>query len=57
MNLASTEFRRGWRKVFDRFGTYQPILYVAAVLFVLGASALLTLGRYPAFAPRDQAGA
>jgi predicted MFS family arabinose efflux permease len=44
-------------RVFDRFGTYQPILYVAAVLFVLGASALLTLGRYPAFAPRNQAGA
>lgn len=44
-------------RVFDRFGTYRPILFVAAVLFVLGASALLTLGRYPAFAPRDQAGA
>jgi len=44
-------------KVFDRCGTYQPILYVAAVLFVLGASALLTLGRYPVFEPRSQVGA
>jgi len=44
-------------KVFDRFGTYQPILYVAAVPFVLGASALLTLGRYPVFEPRSQVGA
>ncbi len=29
-------------KVFDVTGSYQPILYVAAVLFVLGAVALLT---------------
>ena len=36
-------------KVFDVTGSYQPILYVAAVLFVLGAVALLTLGRYPTF--------
>jgi predicted MFS family arabinose efflux permease len=36
-------------KVFDVTGSYQPILYVAAVLFVLGAVALLTLGRYPQF--------
>jgi predicted MFS family arabinose efflux permease len=36
-------------KVFDVTGSYQPILYVAAVLFVLGAVALLTLGRYPKF--------
>jgi len=34
-------------KVFDVTGSYQPILYVAAALFVLGAVALLTLGRYP----------
>ena len=38
-------------KVFDVTGSYQPILYVAAVLFVLGAVALLTLGRYPKFEP------
>ena len=37
-------------KVFDVTGSYQPILYVAAVLFVLGACVLLTLGRYPTFA-------
>ena len=36
-------------KVFDVTGSYQPILYLAAVLFVLGAAALLTLGRYPRF--------
>jgi predicted MFS family arabinose efflux permease len=36
-------------KVFDVTGSYQPILYVAAVLFVLGAVALLSLGRYPKF--------
>jgi predicted MFS family arabinose efflux permease len=36
-------------KVFDVTGSYKPILYVAAVLFVVGAVALLTLGRYPRF--------
>jgi MFS family permease len=36
-------------KVFDVTGSYRPILYVAAGLFVLGAAALLTLGRYPTF--------
>ena len=36
-------------KVFDVTGSYRPILYVAAVLFVVGAVALLTLGRYPRF--------
>jgi MFS family permease len=34
-------------KVFDTTGSYKPILYVAAVLFVLGALALLSMGRYP----------
>jgi MFS family permease len=37
-------------KVFDLTGSYQPILHVAAVLFVCGAVALLMLGRYPVFA-------
>jgi MFS family permease len=36
-------------KVFDVTGSYQPILYVAAVLFIVGAVSLLTLGRYPRF--------
>jgi MFS family permease len=36
-------------KVFDVTGSYQPILYVAAVLFVAGAVSLLSLGRYPRF--------
>jgi predicted MFS family arabinose efflux permease len=34
-------------RVYDVYGTYQPILYAAAVLFVIGALLLLTLGRYP----------
>jgi OFA family oxalate/formate antiporter-like MFS transporter len=34
-------------RVFDQLGTYRPILYTAAVLFVAGAVLLLTLGRYP----------
>jgi MFS transporter, OFA family, oxalate/formate antiporter len=38
-------------KVFDLYGTYRPILYVAAALFVFGAVALLSLGRYPRFEP------
>jgi predicted MFS family arabinose efflux permease len=42
-------------KVFDVTGSYRPILYVAAVLFVAGALALLTLGRYPRFAATTQA--
>ncbi len=36
-------------KVFDVTGSDQPILYFAAGLFVVGAVALLTLGRYPNF--------
>jgi predicted MFS family arabinose efflux permease len=36
-------------RVHDLHGTYQPILYAAAVLFVLGAVLLLALGRYPTF--------
>jgi len=35
----------GW--VRDSTGSYDPMLYVAAALFVLGALLLLTLGRYP----------
>jgi MFS family permease len=34
-------------RVFDQYGTYRPILIAAAILFVVGATALLTLGRYP----------
>jgi predicted MFS family arabinose efflux permease len=36
-------------KVFDVTGSYEPILYVAAALFVVGATALLSLGPYPRF--------
>ena len=44
-------------KVFDLTGSYQPILLFAAALFVTGATALLTLGRYPTFeAPAAAAG-
>jgi predicted MFS family arabinose efflux permease len=34
-------------RVFDRFKTYDPILYVAAGLFILGALMFLALGKYP----------
>jgi len=34
-------------RVFDLYGTYRPILFAAAALFVIGAVALLTLGGYP----------
>jgi OFA family oxalate/formate antiporter-like MFS transporter len=37
-------------RVYDLFGTYNPILAVFSVGFVAGATALLTLGRYPSFA-------
>ena len=37
-------------RIFDRTHSYQLALYTAAVLFVLGAAVLLTLGRYPDFA-------
>ena len=43
-------------KVFDLYGTYRPILYAAAVLFVFGAVALLSLGRYPRFEAADSRG-
>lgn len=42
-------------KVFDATGTYRPILYAAAVLFVVGAAALLALGPYPRFEERAAA--
>jgi MFS family permease len=32
---------------FDRFGNYRPALMAAGVLFAVGATLLLTLGRYP----------
>jgi OFA family oxalate/formate antiporter-like MFS transporter len=37
-------------RIFDRTHSYQLALYTAAVLFLLGAAVLLTLGRYPSFA-------
>ncbi|MEZ5565986.1 MAG: MFS transporter [Gammaproteobacteria bacterium] len=43
-------------RVYDQFGTYDPILIVSSIGFVVGAAALLTLGRYPDFsAKRNQA--
>lgn len=36
-------------RVYDTTGSYNPILYVAAVAFGIGALLLLTLGRYPDF--------
>jgi len=37
--------------VYDHFGNYQPILYVAAAGFLIGGCLLLTMGRYPDFRP------
>ncbi len=42
----------GW--VRDSTGSYDPMLYVAAALFVLGALLLLTLGRYPVLSVADE---
>jgi MFS family permease len=36
-------------RVFDATGSYRPALHAAAVLFVVGATALLALGPYPRF--------
>jgi MFS transporter, OFA family, oxalate/formate antiporter len=33
--------------VRDKAGSYDPVLSVAAVVFVIGAALLLLLGRYP----------
>jgi hypothetical protein len=33
--------------VFDVFGSYQPALIAASVMFVAGAGLFLALGRYP----------
>jgi predicted MFS family arabinose efflux permease len=41
----------GW--VFDTSGSYIPMLYVAAVSFVIGASLLLFIGRYPTSFPGE----
>ncbi|HEY0941433.1 MAG TPA: MFS transporter [Steroidobacter sp.] len=38
-------------RVFDKTGSYSSILLTAGVLFVVGASLLLPLGRYRRFAP------
>lgn len=35
--------------VYDRTGTYEPILYAAALCFLVAPAMLLTLGRYPSF--------
>ena len=45
----------GW--VRDTTGSYDPILFAAAVMFVVGACLLLLLGPYPDFTARPQGGA
>ncbi len=42
---ATSPLAYGW--VRDSAGSYNPILYTAAVMFVVGAFMLLALGRYP----------
>lgn len=46
--LGSAISAPAYGAVFDRFHSYTPALWVAAVLFVLGACLLLGVGRYPA---------
>jgi predicted MFS family arabinose efflux permease len=36
-------------RAFDVFGNYQVVLYLVAIMSVLGAVLMLTLGRYPQF--------
>ncbi|MGD9598504.1 MAG: MFS transporter [Steroidobacteraceae bacterium] len=38
-------------KVYDATGSYDAILIAAAIAFAIGATLLLTMGRYPSFAP------
>ncbi|MBV6422640.1 MAG: hypothetical protein NAOJABEB_00423 [Steroidobacteraceae bacterium] len=38
-------------KVYDATGSYDAILIAAAIAFGIGAALLLTMGRYPSFAP------
>jgi len=45
----------GW--VRDTTGSYDPILFAAAVMFVVGACLLLLLGPYPDFTARPDGGA
>jgi len=37
--------------VFDVYGDYQPILFISAACFVVGALLILTMGRYPSVTP------
>jgi OFA family oxalate/formate antiporter-like MFS transporter len=37
--------------VYDQVGTYAPALYTSALLFVVGAGSLLSLGAYPQLLP------
>ena len=41
-------------RVRDVSGSYDPMLSAAAVLFVMGAALLLTMGRYPDFTKKEQ---
>lgn len=44
-----------YAQVFDRTGSYDPILEVAMGMFVAGGAVLLLLGRYPASLPEADA--
>ena len=48
-SLSPTAY--GW--VRDTTGSYDPILFAAAVMFIVGAVLLLFLGPYPDLAARD----
>lgn len=40
-----------YAQVFDRTGSFDPMLQVAIGLFIVGGALLLTLGKYPAAFP------
>lgn len=44
-----------YAQVYDRTGSYDPILQVAIGMFVAGGAVLLLLGRYPASLPEPEA--
>jgi MFS family permease len=45
-----------YAQVFDRTGSYDPILTVAIGLFIAGGALLLLLGRYPESFPEADDG-
>ena len=40
-------------RAHDKFGNYDQIFFVSAILFLLGSVILLGLGKYPVFSEKD----